>query len=86
MAGVAMLSKSTGFFLIPFAGLLALWTIAARWARGQESLFQGLKRSVIEGLQWAALAILSFVILWPAIWVIPFRALNVIFSIGSKYA
>ena len=86
MAGLAMLSKSTGFFLIPYAGLLALWSLLANWQRGQTPFGRALRRAMVDGLLWAGLAGLTFFLIWPAMWVIPLKALNTIFVIGFKYA
>ncbi|HEY85729.1 MAG TPA: glycosyltransferase family 39 protein, partial [Chloroflexi bacterium] len=85
LAGVAMLSKSTGLFLIPYAGLLGLWSLLATGARGEEPFTRTLGRTVLDGLLWAGIAALSFSLLWPAMWVIPGQALNTIYSIGFKY-
>lgn len=86
MAGLAVLTKSTGFFLIPYAGLLGLWSMLANWQRGRETLARALGRTVIDGLIWLGIAVLTFFLVWPAMWVIPLKALNTIFAIGFKYA
>lgn len=85
-AGVAMLSKSTGFFVIPYAGLLALWSLAANWARGNGSFRRLLGRTLLDGLLWAAIVAATFAALWPAMWVIPGHALYTIYAVGFKYA
>lgn len=86
LSGVAMLSKSTGFFLIPYAGLLALWAMLGTWARNEQPLGTAFRQTLVDGFTWAATTMAAFVAFWPAMWVIPGRALNVIFSIGTKYA
>jgi len=48
LAGVAMLSKSTGLFLIPYAGLLGIWSLLASWARTKD---EGRRRKAGEGPQ-----------------------------------
>lgn len=85
LAGVAMLSKSTGLFLIPFFGLLLLWTVARSWARGQKFGI-ALADAIRTGVLWVTVAAVTFVALWPAMWVIPVDALHTIYAIGFKYA
>ena len=86
LAGFALLTKSTGFFLIPYAGLLALWSMLARWSRGEGPLSRLFGQTVVDGLLWAVVAVLTFSLFWPAMWVIPAEALRAIFVIGFKYA
>ncbi|MEM7032474.1 MAG: glycosyltransferase family 39 protein [Chloroflexota bacterium] len=155
MAGLGMLTKLTGFFMIPYFGLLSLLTLLAIWARGgsgegfieskpddnpqdfslpqplplggesdasplvggteggrkpqvtespeslnsfsggalEASLIQqnipvtkALIRLLADGLIWLGLALVTYVALWPALWVIPSRVFNTLFSIGTKYA
>ena len=92
MAGLAMLTKLTGFFLIPYAGLLGLWSLGAHWA-GKEQTDKSQKlpggvlwRTVRAGLLWLGVAVLCYVAFWPALWVVPDQVLNTVFSIGTKYA
>lgn len=59
-AGLAFLSKSPTFFLVPFVGLVML----VSWLRRQCSLRHGLAHLVL----WGAAAWLVFVLLWPAAW------------------
>ena len=65
-AGLAFLSKSPTFFLVPFVGLVTL----VGWLRRQTSLRLGLARL---GL-WGVVAWLVFVVLWPAAWRDPLGA------------
>jgi len=86
MAGLTMLTKSTGFFLIPYTGLLALWSLAARWARAEVRFLPALRATIGEGLIWLGLTVFTFWAVWPAMWVIPLQVLNTIYTIGFKYA
>ena len=84
LTGIAMLSKTTGWFLVPYMGLLSLW----QWLdlKGSENLSGLLKRTILDGILWATIAITTFILFWPAMWVIPMKVLNVIFAISGKYA
>jgi len=85
MAGLAFLSKSPAFFLIPFAALL-LWVKLRRPEQtGQEADNQGhtalpatvggggLKRWLQAMLIWSLVAYGVFIIVWPAAWVAPLQ-------------
>lgn len=65
-AGLAFLSKSPTFFLIPFVGLVALLS----WLRRQCSPRLALARLAL----WGVAAWLMFVLLWPAAWRDPLGA------------
>jgi len=75
-AGLAFLSKSTSFFLVPFMGLLILVALVGesytrftvRWKEG--GCWIG------RLLMWIGIAILVFVLLWPAMWVDPALAVG----------
>jgi 4-amino-4-deoxy-L-arabinose transferase-like glycosyltransferase len=85
LAGLALLSKSPAFFLVPFVGAATLITALApplRFARGQggEVTPITLPRTThavpaLAGLPvWAVVAWLVFVALWPAAWLRPIAA------------
>lgn len=65
MAGLACLSKSPAFFLLPFGGLM----IAGRsWpARTPAPVW------LARGALWLAIVWVTFVAFWPAAWVEPFK-------------
>jgi len=77
-AGLAFLSKATSLFLVPFVGLLAwmayveqggsLFSPPSRWQEG--------KRWLGRFLVWGLVASITFVALWPAMWVEPAKALG----------
>jgi len=66
LAGLAWLSKSPAFFLVPFVGLVA---VAEAWRRGTPV------RAWLVGLVvWGAVAWAAFVVVWPAGWQDPIGA------------
>ena len=82
--GLAVLSKSPAGFLLPFLALASLsWMAvpaagkpaATRWRRGLKTM-----------LAWAGIAGLTFVILWPAMWVDPLGSLQKMISGTLVYA
>jgi 4-amino-4-deoxy-L-arabinose transferase-like glycosyltransferase len=75
LGGLALLTKPTALFLVPFSGLVLLVN-AARSA--QQSWIRNL-RSLISGLFiWLLVAALVYFALWPAMWVDPVRALQAV--------
>ncbi|MEW5957087.1 MAG: glycosyltransferase family 39 protein, partial [Chloroflexota bacterium] len=67
LAGLALLSKGTALVLVAVAGFFWLWLwLGRRWA---------FRPIIIAGLLWLGLLAGVFVLLWPAMWVIPGRAL-----------
>ena len=63
-AGLAFLSKSPAFFLVPFAGLMFIVKI---WQSDQFRFFLGAKLFVL----WGGVAFLTFSLVWPAAWLDP---------------
>ena len=78
MTGLAILSKSTAYALIPFAGLTMLLEVIERRLT--------LRRVIGGGLTWSLLALLTVVLLWPAIWVAPTAVWQTVFSWVSESA
>ncbi|GAB4543522.1 MAG: hypothetical protein Kow0063_36760 [Anaerolineae bacterium] len=60
LAGLAMLSKSPSFFLVPFVGLVA---VLEAWRRGAPLRVWLLRLAV-----WGIVAWATFVVVWPAGW------------------
>ncbi len=58
MLGLAVLTKPTALFLIPFIGLMWLWRTyrTRQW------------QSFGWGILWAGIGLFTFVIIWPALW------------------
>ena len=86
-AGLAWLTKSPSFFMIPIMGLLVLGVLWKRLtAPGPERLWARLWAVAWPVMVWMGIAILVFVILWPAMWVTPVQAISNVFSQTQKYA
>jgi 4-amino-4-deoxy-L-arabinose transferase-like glycosyltransferase len=66
LAGFAFLTKSPAYFLVPFLGLSLLA------GRGRARLWKGY---LVPGLIWSAAAAVTYVALWPAMWVQPGQTL-----------
>jgi len=66
LAGLAWLSKSPAFFLVPFVGLVVVVEV---WRRGTSVRVWLLRLAV-----WGAVAWLVFVVVWPAGWIDPIGA------------
>jgi len=66
LAGLAFLTKSPAYFLVPFLGLSLLAI------RGRARLWRGY---LLPGLVWSAAAAATYVALWPAMWVQPGQTL-----------
>lgn len=86
-AGLAFLSKATSLFLVPFMGLLACMAYMEQGG----SLFS--PQSWREGrcwlgrlLVWGLIASLTFVALWPAMWVEPAEALGKVWEKSTSAA
>jgi 4-amino-4-deoxy-L-arabinose transferase-like glycosyltransferase len=76
MAGLAFLSKSVGWFMIPCAGALGLLSLYYRWQTGQWRGWFDVWRLAQEGILWAVVAGLTFVALFPAMWVSPAQVIR----------
>jgi len=85
-AGLACLTKSPSFFLIPIVGLLVLPDFWKRMnAPGAEKLWRRVWAVAWPVMVWAGIAVLIFVILWPAMWVTPVHAVSQVFSQAQRY-
>lgn len=86
MGGLAFLSKQVSWFLLPYIGVLAGVTLYYRWHslhwRGWTEVWSLLR----SGLVWGVAAGLTFVALFPAMWVIPGEVIKVIFNASTKLA
>jgi 4-amino-4-deoxy-L-arabinose transferase-like glycosyltransferase len=75
-AGLAFLSKATSLFLVPFVGLLAWMAYVGQGAASPPSRWQEGRRWLGRLLVWGLIAGVTFVALWPAMWVEPVKALG----------
>jgi hypothetical protein len=86
-AGLAFLTKSPGLFLIPYAGLAmgtyALVRLESDSGPGAGTVGWLRRIGALMGVLaiWAAIAAVTFVVLWPAMWVEPLDALR---QIGNR--
>jgi hypothetical protein len=85
-SGLAWLTKSPSLFLIPFFALLCLIEIGRSWWAKRQLAWRDVWRTSWPLLVWAAIAILVFVLIWPAMWVDPLGSLQQIFQGASDYA
>ncbi len=86
-AGLAWLTKSTGFFLIPLIGLLALFDqlyLKRDWSRAE--LRKPILRYIGVLAAWGGIAAVIFFLLWPAMWVDPAGSLVRVFTDAIGYA
>ena len=71
LAGLAFLTKSPAYFLVPFVGLCLLVS------RGRAHLIRGY---LVPLLLWGGVAAGVYVLFWPAMWVHPIRTLTTVFA------
>lgn len=69
LAGLALLTKGPALILLPSVGLLLFWQIPAH------GLLERLRRAIGWYLLWLGSAALLVGLLWPALWVVPDRAI-----------
>jgi hypothetical protein len=84
-AGLACLTKIPALFIVPVVGLLALWAPWQAWRKKE------LTGKVVWGTLWPlaawfAAAAITFVALFPAMWVAPAETLAKIFGTAQEYA
>jgi hypothetical protein len=86
VAGLAWLTKSPAFFLLPFVVLLTTTVLVVRWRHeGKLPRFE-FKRSLETVGLWCLVAGVVFVALFPAMWVNPLGVLSRIFAEAETYA
>ncbi len=86
--GLAWLTKTPGFFLMPIIGVLALIELTAylRAAGGVGWFGAFWKRAVAPALLWALGGAVVYVALWPALWVDPLGTMQKLFAVSGEYA
>jgi 4-amino-4-deoxy-L-arabinose transferase-like glycosyltransferase len=85
-AGLAFLSKATSLFLVPFMGLLAWMAYVEQGAALPPSRWREGKRRLGRLLMWGLIAGITFVALWPAMWVEPAKALGEVWEKSTSAA
>jgi hypothetical protein len=85
-AGLSWLTKSPAFFLIPFIGWTCLIEIGRSW-RKEKTFPRALLWRVFKAvLLWTGIAVVLFILLFPAMWSDPLHALGQIFGGAASYA
>lgn len=85
-AGFSWLTKSPALFLLPFVGLSCLIEFGRAWRVERHKPWALVWRIARPALTWAAIAVLVFFLLWPAMWANPLHVLQQIFSGAASYA
>jgi 4-amino-4-deoxy-L-arabinose transferase-like glycosyltransferase len=87
-AGLAWLSKSPGFFLVPFTALLFAIDLAALWrVKPGRSMVQQIFQSTLLPLGfWLVCGGVVYGLLWPAMWVDPVGTLQRVLAQAGSYA
>jgi hypothetical protein len=85
MAGLAFLSKTVGWFLMPYAVLLGLLSLYDRWRGGRWRGWSEVGRLLGEGILWGAVAWLTFAVFFPAMWVMPVKVIRGILDVSIQY-
>ncbi|HEV2108660.1 MAG TPA: hypothetical protein VGR16_10395 [Thermomicrobiales bacterium] len=85
-AGLAWLTRSPALFLIPFAGFVLLTMLAGEWRHQPRFDARRLWRLSRAYLGWAALGLSVFVLLWPAMWVVPGEILKKMYLVTFRMA
>jgi len=86
LAGAGALAKSPALFLAPFVAILGGWYLLGRWLATNRLSIKLVLITLADGLSWFGAACLSFVLFWPAMWVIPKQSLYFLLSIVFTYA
>ncbi len=82
LAGLAFLTKSPAYFLIPFFGLSLLVMSIGRPGGFRHAV----KRALVPAVVWIAAAVVVYILLWPAMWVQPAQTLTAVFGGVLKHA
>ena len=88
--GLAFLSKLPGAFIIPTIGLIALWEFYRSWAKNNpghsffgDASFKIMFRSL---LIWGLVFWITYIALWPSMWVRPVRTIQNMLGTTTKYS
>ncbi len=89
-AGLAFLSKSTAYILIPFVALMLSVELIRQRLAHSSSYGSFADTPLLDvfwiGLAWLGAAGITFVVLWPALWVDPASVFGTIFGWASQSA
>jgi hypothetical protein len=82
-AGLAWLTKTPAMSLAPILLIIAVLLIWQKRQEGQDAKIWEVGRSL---LAWGIIGLLTFVLLWPAMWIEPLQTLSRIFQEALGYA
>jgi hypothetical protein len=86
-AGLGCLTKSPGFIIIPTVGLITLLDFARTFSKHEEiRLSRRIWGYLWPLIAWGSVALLFFILLWPAMWVAPQQTLTSVLSQAQGYA
>lgn len=85
-AGLGVATKVSALFLGPFAGLMALAVYLADIGYERKVRWREALRLVMVLAIWAGVAVLTFALVWPAVWVDPLAALQNLWGHSSELA
>jgi hypothetical protein len=86
-AGLASLTKSPGFIIIPTVGLITLVDFVRNYSTHENiSLSRRVWGYFWPLVIWGSVVIFCFVLLWPAMWVAPLQTLTSVMSQAVGYA
>ncbi len=86
LAGLAVLSKPVGWFTIPLAGLVGVIGVYYSWVQTQSFHWAKIKQLALEGILWGVIVLITFVALFPAMWVIPGAVIKHVFIESADIA
>jgi 4-amino-4-deoxy-L-arabinose transferase-like glycosyltransferase len=78
LAGASFVAKTPALILMPVMASFGAWYLGRQLLAGEQI--------ALDGLLWLVTALLSSILLWPALWVIPGTALAYIFNVNFGYA
>jgi hypothetical protein len=83
--GLALLTKPTALYLVLFAAIFLLWEgtgspLSPATRDSTAVILTRLRSSLLAGLVWGGVALVTFVALWPAMWVAPAHTLANLFD------
>ena len=89
-AALADLTKSSATIIIPFVGLLSFLEIAKTISMQKDNpvtnIKQQIKRFAFVGLIWFGIFSITFVALWPGMWVQPRKMISEMYGNAFSYA
>lgn len=86
-AGLAWLTKSPGFILVPTLGIVALFQLWQKLRQeNRPPTLRVIWREIWPLAVWGLLGVFVFVAAWPAMWVAPLETITRVFGMAGIYA